>query len=118
MIELDGSFGEGGGQMLRTALGLSAVLGKPFFMKHIRAGRARAGLQNQHLKAVELMQKLTDAKVVGNVIGSMELIFVPSRRPQGSIALDTGTAASLTLMIQPLLIATLAGGDLAIDLKG
>ncbi|MDP7976355.1 MAG: RNA 3'-terminal phosphate cyclase, partial [TACK group archaeon] len=49
MIELDGSLGEGGGQMLRTALGLSAVLGKPFFMKHIRAGRARAGLQNQHL---------------------------------------------------------------------
>ncbi|MGC8635421.1 MAG: RNA 3'-terminal phosphate cyclase [Thermoprotei archaeon] len=118
MIELDGSLGEGGGQMLRTALGLSAVLGKPFFMKHIRAGRARAGLQNQHLKVVELMQKLTDAKVAGNVIGSMELTFVPSRRPQGSIALDTGTAASLTLMIQPLLIATLAGGDLAIDLKG
>ncbi len=117
-VELDGSLGEGGGQMLRTALGLSAVLGKPFFMKNIRAGRDRPGLQNQHLKAVELMQKLTDAEVAGNAIGSMELAFAPSRRPQGSVALDAGTAASLTLMIQPVIIATLAGGDMAVDLKG
>ncbi|WP_449461762.1 RNA 3'-terminal phosphate cyclase [Tardisphaera miroshnichenkoae] len=118
VVELDGSLGEGGGQMLRTALGLSAVLGKPFHMKNIRAGRARPGLQNQHLKAVELMQKLTGAEVTGNAIGSTELAFIPSKKPQGSIALDAGTAASLTLMIQPLIIATLAGNDFVADLKG
>ncbi|MGC8601098.1 MAG: RNA 3'-terminal phosphate cyclase [Thermoprotei archaeon] len=117
-VEIDGSFGEGGGQMLRTALGLSAVLGKPFVMTNIRAKRRRPGLQNQHLRAVELMQQLTKAEVRGNFIGSDELKFIPKRRPEGSVSMQTGTAASLMLIIQPVIIASLAGGEIVADLKG
>ena len=85
-VELDGSRGEGGGQILRTALALSLLTGRPFRMKKIRANRSQPGLRPQHLKAVEAAAALGQAQVSGAAVGARELLFVPEdyapRRPR------------------------------------
>lgn len=104
--------------MLRTALGLSAALRVPFRMTNIRARRPKPGLQTQHLKAVELMRDLTDAEVSGAALGSKELYFRPRRAASGRVRLEAGTAASLSLMIQPLFLAAVDGGPAEVALRG
>ncbi len=116
---LDGSFGEGGGQMLRTALGLSAALGRPFAMINVRTKRRRPGLQTQHLLAVKALGELTDAVVEGAAIGSTRLLFKPRRKPKGRIEALAGTAASIALIAQPLIIAAYSHeGQISADLEG
>ena len=118
LVELDGSYGEGGGQMLRTALGLSAALGRPFVIKEVRAKRKKPGLQAQHLTAVSVMKRLTGAETKGDYLGSTELFFSPSRPASGEVEVDTGTAASATLIVQPLLIASFSGGPVTLRVRG
>ena len=72
MITIDGSFGEGGGQILRTALGLSLATGQPFRIENVRAGRERPGLLRQHLTAVMAAAEIGEAEVAGGVIASKE----------------------------------------------
>jgi len=79
MIQIDGSFGEGGGQIVRTSLTLSLITGKPFEIYNIRARRKRPGLQPQHLKCVEAATLISDSKVKGNQKGSIHLIFNPGQ---------------------------------------
>ena len=103
MIAIDGSHGEGGGQILRTALSLSCVFRKPFRMFHIRRGRPMPGLRPQHLAAVRAAQQISGAQVSGDSAGSTELVFAPGGVRAGDIVLDIGTAGATVLVLQTIL---------------
>jgi len=103
LVVIDGSIGEGGGQILRTALALSAVLMKPIRIFNIRAKRKNPGLQPQHLTAVRAVATLVDAEVKGAYKGSTELLFIPRLRRSGHFRFNIGTAGSITLVMQATL---------------
>jgi len=109
MITIDGSFGEGGGQILRSSLALSLCTGKPFHIQGIRAGRKRPGLMRQHLTAVKAASEVGRADVRGAEIGSMELVFEPVEVVPGEYHFAVGTAGSGTLVLQTVLPALLTG---------
>lgn len=94
---------EAGGQILRVALALSPILGKPFRMTNIRAGRPKPGLQPQHLTGVRAIAEITGAEVEGDAAGSKEIAFGPSDISGGEYIFDTGTAGSVTLLAQSIL---------------
>ncbi|WP_137937651.1 RNA 3'-terminal phosphate cyclase [Chitinivorax sp. B] len=104
-IELDGAQGEGGGQILRSALTLSMITGIPFRMTRIRARRSKPGLLRQHLTAVQAAQAICDANVTGAAISSGELHFRPGRIKGGDYQFAIGTAGSCTLVLQTVLPA-------------
>jgi RNA 3'-terminal phosphate cyclase (ATP) len=119
MIEIDGSFGEGGGQILRTSLSLSCLFEKPFRIFNIRKGRKKPGLMPQHLTCVKAMQMLSDAEVTGDNIGSLELIFKPRLVRGGEFFFDIGTAGSISLVLQTMIPSLIFSKDKArIILKG
>jgi len=109
MIHIDGSQGEGGGQILRTSLALSLVTGKPFRITKIRARRARPGLRRQHLTAVLAAAEVGRARCRGADLESRELEFVPDAVRPGRYDFDVGTAGSTTLVLQTILPALLSG---------
>jgi RNA 3'-terminal phosphate cyclase (ATP) len=111
MISIDGSFGEGGGQILRTALGLSLFTGQAFRIEKIRAGRKNPGLLRQHLTAVKAAVKLGQAEAHGANIGSTQLTFTPGRIAHGDYQFAVGTAGSATLVLQSVLPALLISDD-------
>jgi RNA 3'-terminal phosphate cyclase (ATP) len=119
-IVLDGSQGEGGGQILRTALSLSAITGKPFTVTKIRAGREKPGLRPQHREAARAVARIVDAELTGDEVGSSRLEFKPRRPPQaGDWTLDVGTAGSTPLLFQTLCWPlALAGAPSALTLRG
>jgi len=94
-VVLDGSAGEGGGQMLRTALSLSAVTGRPFVIERLRERRLKAGIRPQHREAARAIARIVDAELAGDELGSTRLEFRPRvpARP-GEWAFDIGTAGS------------------------
>ncbi|MFN8608975.1 MAG: RNA 3'-terminal phosphate cyclase [Vulcanimicrobiota bacterium] len=100
MIELSGDIHEGGGQILRTALALSARTGRSFRLNRIRAGRSRPGLQAQHLAAVHLAAQLCGARLCGAELHSSMLTFEPGPLRPGRFSVDIGTAGSMTLLLQ------------------
>lgn len=104
MIILDGSKGEGGGQIVRTALALSTLTGKPFRAINIRAGRKDAGLKPQHVHCVKALQELCKAKSEGAYEGSSELLYVPGSITAKNLTIDIGTAGSITLLLQAVLL--------------
>jgi RNA 3'-terminal phosphate cyclase (ATP) len=120
MIELDGTVGEGGGQILRTALALATCTGQPFRIEQIRAKRSKPGLMRQHLMCVQAAQQISDAEVSGAAIGSLSLEFSPRTVRAGEYRFAIDGAGSTTLVLQtvlpPLLLAnavsqvTLVGG--------
>lgn len=119
MITIDGSYGEGGGQILRTALALSLVTGKPFTIEKIRAGRSRPGLLRQHLTAVNAAVKIGQAEAVGAQIGSTQLTFNPGQISPGEYSFAVGTAGSTTLVLQTVLPALMiADGQTRLILEG
>ncbi|MFZ6017936.1 MAG: RNA 3'-terminal phosphate cyclase [Nitrospirota bacterium] len=103
MLEIDGSYGEAGGQILRTSLSLSCLLRKPFRMFNIRKGRKKPGLMPQHLTCVRAATLISDAKVKGDDEGSTELIFEPEEIRPGDYYFDIGTAGSTSLLLQSIL---------------
>jgi RNA 3'-terminal phosphate cyclase (ATP) len=105
VITIDGSMGEGGGQILRTSLTLSLVTGKPFRLERIRAGRQRPGLLRQHLTAVRAAAEVGRATVDGATIGSQRLSFVPGAVRPGEYRFAVGSAGSATLVFQTVLPA-------------
>src|SRR6059058_5932682 len=107
MIELDGSSGEGGGQILRTALTLAMVTGAPFRIRQIRARRSKPGLMRQHLVAVQAASQICGARVEGAAVGSQELEFIPGPVKGGDYRFAIGTAGSCTLVLQTVLPALL-----------
>lgn len=119
MLTIDGSRGEGGGQILRTALGLSLVTGQPFRMTAIRAGRARTGLLRQHLTCVQAAAEVGEARVSGDAIGSSELTFAPTALRGGERRFAVGTAGSTLLVWQAILPGLLrASGPTSLRLEG
>lgn len=104
MLIIDGNHGEGGGQILRTALALSCLTGTPFRMKNIRAGREKPGMKAQHVTCVKALQTLCNAKADGAEVGSSELLFIPGKIAAKNTTLDIGTAGSVTLLLQSILL--------------
>jgi RNA 3'-terminal phosphate cyclase (ATP) len=118
MITLDGSIGEGGGQILRTSLGLSMVTGQPFRVQSIRARRSRPGLMRQHLCAVRAAAEVAGATLSGDEIGSKELVFQPNTVRSGTYHFAIGSAGSATLVLQtvlPALLQTEGSSSLTIE---
>ena len=103
MIEINGSYGEGGGQILRTSLAMSTILDKPFRLFNIRKNRSKPGLSYQHLKSIEILQEITDAEVKGAELRSKEIIFKPQNINYGEFKVDIGTAGSVTLLLQTII---------------
>lgn len=119
MLTLDGSAGEGGGQILRTALALALVTGKPFRIEHIRKRRGKPGLLRQHLTCVEAAAAVSGAEVEGAELGSLTLVFRPGPVRPGAYEFAVGTAGSTMLVLQSILPALLvAGAPSALTLHG
>ena len=104
LIQIDGSYGEGGGQILRTALALSAILRKPFTISHIRSKRKNPGLQTQHLEAVEALARITEAQTEGVKFGSQNITFIPQKILSGDYQFEVRTAGSVTLLLQAIFL--------------
>ena len=111
MITIDGSQGEGGGQILRTSLALSLVTSQPFRMEPIRAKRQKPGLLRQHLTAVEAAKTVGCAEVAGAEMNSQVLEFRPGPVTPGNYRFAVGTAGSATLVLQTVLPALLTASD-------
>src|SRR4051812_47105997 len=111
-VELDGSRGEGGGQILRTSLALSLLTGKPFHLAHVRAGRAKPGLQPQHLQSVLAAAAVGKAQLRGASLHSSDLVFEPDNAiVGGSHRFDIGTAGSTSLVLHTVYLPlALRGG--------
>jgi RNA 3'-terminal phosphate cyclase (ATP) len=123
---IDGSQGEGGGQILRTSLSLAALTGREVQLEHIRAGRSRPGLRPQHLTAVRALAAICQAQVAGDVIDSQRLTFRPTTPPRAGVyrfdvedAAQHGSAGAATLVAQALLWPLLfAGGTSEVTIHG
>ena len=119
IITIDGAQGEGGGQVLRTALSLSAITGKPFAISNIRARRAKPGLMRQHLMAVKAAAAICGAAVDGAAAGSARLSFEPGALRAGEYTFNIGSAGSTTLVLQTVMLPlALAGGTSRVVLQG
>lgn len=119
MINIDGSQGEGGGQIIRSSLALSLVTGKKVMIENVRAGRKKPGLMRQHLAGVRAAKKISGASVDGDEIGSKRLVFRPDKVKPGDYRFSVGSAGSTTLVLQTVLPALmLAEGTSTIELAG
>ncbi|HEX6100120.1 MAG TPA: RNA 3'-terminal phosphate cyclase [Thermoanaerobaculia bacterium] len=119
MLTLDGSHGEGGGQVLRTSLALSLLTGTPFRIENIRAKRKTPGLLRQHLTAVNAAAQIGEAAVEGAHVGSAALTFIPRTVRGGDYAFAIGTAGSTMLVLQTILLPlSLADAPSVVELEG
>jgi RNA 3'-terminal phosphate cyclase (ATP) len=119
LIQIDGSRGEGGGQMVRSSLALSLVTGRPFHIENLRGRREKPGLARQHLTAVRAAAQIGGAEVEGDEVGSRSVTFRPTKSEAGDYEFAIDTAGSTTLVLQAILPALLiADGPSRITLKG
>lgn len=119
MIEIDGSIGEGGGQVLRSSLTLSILTGGSFRIFNIRANREKAGLSHQHLVSVKAAAKICQASVTGNHLGSSEITFQPKNVRGGRYKFDIQTAGSTSLVLQTIFLPlSICGSTTSILLTG
>ena len=119
MIEIDGSYGEGGGQILRMSVALSALTKKPVKVFNIRANRPNPGLKRQHMVALESVAKIANARVKGLQLNSRQIEFYPGELEGGEFKFDIGTAGSITLVLQACLLPSIfAKNETHLILKG
>lgn len=119
MITLDGSQGEGGGAMVRVALALSTYTKQEFKITNIRAGREHGGLKAQHVAAIKALKKICNAETNEVEIGTTELHYKPGKVEPGRYKFDIGTAGSITLFLQAIILPSLfASGKVTLTVKG
>jgi RNA 3'-phosphate cyclase len=119
IVCIDGSFREGGGQILRTALALSTLTGRSFRAGRIRSNRPTPGLRPQHLSAIKALSRMSGGRAKGAHIGSQEIEFVPGEVTAGIYDLDIGTAGSVTLLLQALLLPCMfSRGEMTLRIQG
>ena len=120
MLELDGSFGEGGGQILRTSLTLSLVTGKAFHLRKVRARRSKPGLRPQHLMSLRAAAAIGQAQARGDALGNSDLTFEPGKVVPGNYHFDIGTAGAIGLVLQTIYLplALRSSAPSAITLTG
>ena len=118
-LKINGSHGEGGGQIIRSAITLSCITKKPIHLENIRMNRKISGLKPQHLTAIKILQKIANAKVVGAEIGSTELKFIPGKIKNLDLVEDVGTAGSIPLILQVLIpVIAISQKQLDLEIKG
>lgn len=118
MVELDGREGEGGGQILRSALSLSLITGQPFRLSHVRAKRDPAGLRPQHLACVRGAEAISGGTAKGAAVGSSEVVFHPGEVKPGEYLFEVGTAGSTPLLFQCLYFPLALAGESNLTLRG
>ncbi|KAM3959249.1 RNA 3'-terminal phosphate cyclase-like [Aphomia sociella] len=119
ILDIDGSVLEGGGQILRISISLSTILSIPVRVSNIRAGRRKPGLAAQHLKGIQLVGEMCQAKLKGVTLGSTQIEFIPGKIRGGHYMADTQTAGSISLLLQVALpCALMADGPVTLDLRG
>ena len=118
MLEIDGSHGEGGGQIVRTAVALSALTSTPIRVVNVRAKRTKPGLAAQHATAIRAVARLCDARLEGVEVGSDAFSFGPKEIHGGRFSFDVGTAGSITLVLQACLPAAFQAGDTELEVRG
>lgn len=117
-LEIDGSHGEGGGQIVRMAVSLSALTSTPVRVVNVRAKRAKPGLAAQHATAIRTVARLCDARVEGAEVGSGAFTFTPGPLHGGNVSVDVGTAGSITLVLQACLPVAFQVGDTMLEVRG
>lgn len=118
-IEIDGSFGEGGGQILRSSLSLSLITGKPFRITKIRAGREKPGLSHQHLEAIQAAVQISGSKAEGAALRSQELSFEPGRVAAGDYSFAVRTAGAMPLVLHTVFLPlAMSGNKVALKFQG
>jgi RNA 3'-terminal phosphate cyclase (ATP) len=119
VLKIDGSYGEGGGQIVRSAVTLSCITKKPIQIENIREKRKVPGLRPQHLMAIKLLSKISGAEVSGLDVGSKAIKFIPKNVESRTITENIGTAGSISLMLQALIPAvSLSGESLKLSIIG
>ena len=119
MIEIDGSYGEGGGSIIRTAIGLSAATGKAVRVFRIRKGRTQPGLKEQHLQGIRAVSEFCNGKLKGAELGSSEITFEPGKEFSDKVKMRIETAGSVGLALQPVMIAaTAAKKEVKVEING
>lgn len=119
LLDIDGSFGEGGGQTIRIATSFAVILDQPIRVTNVRAGRRIPGLRPQHSATLKILADICGAALEGGGVGSTEFTFIPGKVESKSISINTGTAASVTLALQAIIPAiSLSGASLDLELIG
>ncbi|WP_026089913.1 MULTISPECIES: RNA 3'-terminal phosphate cyclase [Nitrosopumilus] len=118
-IKINGEFGEGGGQIIRSAITLSCITKQPIHIENIRKKRKVPGLKPQHLTAIKILKKISNSKVIGDEIGSTELKFIPGQIENSKLFEDVGTAGSISLILQVLIpVVAISQKKLELTIKG
>jgi len=118
-LRINGALGEGGGQIVRTAISLSCITGTPIILENIRKNRKVPGLRPQHLTAIKILKKICNAKVEGAKVGSTNFKFTPNEVQSLSLKEDVGTAGSIPLILQVLVpVVALSGNNLRLSIRG
>ncbi len=118
-LKINGCHGEGGGQIIRSAITLSCITKKPIHIENIRKNRKVSGLRPQHLTAITILQKIANAKTIGAEIGSTELKFIPGQIENLDLVEDIGTAGSIPLILQVLIpVVSISKKQLDLKIKG
>ena len=118
-LKINGGYGEGGGQIIRSAIALSCITNQPIHLENIRKNRKVIGLRPQHLTAITILQKISNAKVIGAEIGSTELKFIPENVTSLELSEDIGTAGSISLILQVLIpVVAISQKKLVLTIKG
>ena len=118
-LKINGAYGEGGGQIIRSAITLSCITKQPIHIENIRKNRNVPGLKPQHLTAIKILKKISNSKVIGDEIGSTELKFIPGEIQNSKLFEDVGTAGSISLILQVLIpIIAVSQKKLDLTIKG
>ena len=118
-LKINGGYGEGGGQIIRSAITLSCITKQPIHLENIRKNRKHKGLKPQHLTAIRILQKISKADVIGAEIGSTELKFIPGDVKNLELIEDVKTAGSISLILQVLIpVVSISQKKLSLIIKG